>query len=206
MFFFISFLSFFFSISLLSPFFLFTLYSSFSRHGRLTFGLFFFALPNRYSEGIPYLYRSHTFSLLHVSHLLHLPVAVPQPRLNQIRTLRLRWAIRALPYLRRGPSDRVAYREDTAMWERGWAILAGMHGLRDLHVVIVDPSPQDLWERNWLELEERLLAPVSCVTGPRWFELVLPYASCGVEWDMGESRVVLRRPDGRAGQDDDDDV
>ncbi|KAF2126955.1 hypothetical protein P153DRAFT_296995 [Dothidotthia symphoricarpi CBS 119687] len=173
-------------------------------NGRLSRGGLSIAMACRrmYSEAVPYLYRSHAFSLLHMSHLLHLPTAVPQPRLNQIRTLRLRWTIRALPYLRRGPADRVAYREDTAMWERGWAIIASMQGLRDLYVVVVDPSPQDMWESSWVELEEQLLQPVRSVTKPKCFELMLPYASCGVEWEMGSSRVVLRRPDGQEGLED----
>ncbi|CAO2651866.1 Nn.00g001490.m01.CDS01 [Neocucurbitaria sp. VM-36] len=147
-----------------------------------------------YSEAVPHLYRQQVFSLLHITHLLYLPSRVPSQRLDSIRTLRLRWAVRALPYLTRG--GRLAYREDTANWERGWAIIAGMQGLRDLYVVLVDPSPQSLWERNWLELEEQLLAPVKQVTNPGWFELMLPYASCGTDWDMEESRVRLRKPDG----------
>ncbi|KAH7380219.1 hypothetical protein DE146DRAFT_625156 [Phaeosphaeria sp. MPI-PUGE-AT-0046c] len=119
----------------------------------------------------------------------------PQPRLDTIRTLRLRWAIRALPYLRRGPSQRLAYREDTANWEHGWAIIASMAGLRDLYVAIIDPSPQEIWERNWIELEEQLLSPVKMVTSSDWFELLLPFHRCRTDWDMGESRVVLRRPE-----------
>ncbi|KAL6708589.1 hypothetical protein ACN47E_002570 [Coniothyrium glycines] len=147
-----------------------------------------------YSESIAHLYRPHAFSLLHVTHLLYLPTRVPSQRLCQIRTLRLRWAIRALPYLRRGPSNRIAYREDTENWERGWAILAGMTGLRDLYVVLVDPSPQQMWERNWLELEGRLLQPVKEVTKPNRFELVLPYASCRTDWVVSDMRIQLRRP------------
>lgn len=147
-----------------------------------------------YSEAVPHLYRPHHFSLLHITHLLYLPKRLPQPRLNTIRTLRLRWAIRALPYFRRGSS--LAYRDDTKNWERAWAILASMQGLRDLYVVLVDPSPQKMWERSWLVLEEQLLAPVKDVTKPRWFELMLPYSTCGTEWDMGESSVRLRSPEG----------
>ncbi|OAL48931.1 hypothetical protein IQ07DRAFT_588318 [Pyrenochaeta sp. DS3sAY3a] len=154
-----------------------------------------------YSEAVPHLYRAHTFSLLHITHLLYLPTRVPQPRLNTIRVLRLRWAIRALPYLRRGKG--LAYREDTANWERGWAILASMTGLRDLFVVLVDPSPQALWERNWLELEEQLVKPVLKIVRPRWAEVVLPYASCRTEWGAeGESVVRFRRPDGEGEEED----
>ncbi|KAH8724068.1 hypothetical protein GQ44DRAFT_750402 [Phaeosphaeriaceae sp. PMI808] len=148
-----------------------------------------------YSEAVPHLYRPHAFSLLHITHLLYLPTCLPQQRLNSIRTLRLRWAIRALPYLRRGSSHRLAYREDTMSWERGWSILANMNGLRDLYVVLVDPSQQDMWERNWIDLENELLHPVKAVTRPEWFELVLPFARCNIDWNMGESRVVLRRPE-----------
>jgi hypothetical protein len=130
-----------------------------------------------------------------MTHLLYLPTRLPQQRLNSIRTLRVRWAIRALPYLCRGPSQRVAYREDTLNWERGWSIIASMSGLRDLYVAIVDPSPQGMWERNWVELEEQLLRPVKEVTRPTQFELMLPFSSSSTDWDMGGSMVVLRKPE-----------
>jgi hypothetical protein len=73
-----------------------------------------------------------------------------------------------------------------------------MTGLRDLCVVLVDPSPQQIWERNWLELEDRLLESVREVgrIGRRMrAQVVLPYESCGVEWDMGGSCMELRRPE-----------
>lgn len=79
-----------------------------------------------------------------------------------------------------------------------------MTGLRELYVVLADPSPQGMWERNWLELEEQLLKPLTNVTRPERFEVMLPFARCGVDWDMGESRVVLRKPDG--GEDEEEDV
>lgn len=70
-----------------------------------------------------------------------------------------------------------------------------MMGLRILTVVLIDPSAQGIWERNWLELEGQLLEPVKRVTRPREFEVVLPYASCDVEMDMSGCLVRLRRPD-----------
>jgi hypothetical protein len=83
-----------------------------------------------------------------------------------------------------------------------------MQGLRNLYVVLVDPSPQQMWERNWLELEDRLLESVREVgTGGRMreAEVVFPYASCGIDWDMGESCVRLTRPGSRSvGEEDDE--
>lgn len=70
-----------------------------------------------------------------------------------------------------------------------------MAGLRELFVAIVDPSPQEIWERNWIEYEEQLLGPMKKVTAPECFELMLPFERCRTDWDMGESRVVLRRPE-----------
>ncbi|KAG9194847.1 hypothetical protein G6011_04882 [Alternaria panax] len=162
----------------------------------------------RYSEAIPYLYSAHTFSLLHITHLLCLPSSIPQPRLDSIRTLHVRWAIRALPYLRRGPSNRLAYREDTANWERAWRIIAGMHGLRHLQVMLIDPSPQQLWEITWVELEDILLDSVRTVKRPRDAVVILPYPSCRTDWDMGDSTVRLRRPGSGvdAGRDEDGNV
>jgi len=150
------------------------------------------ACRRMYSEAISYLYRAHTFSLLHITHLLYLPASIPQPRLNSIRTLHLRWAIRALPYMSRGPSNRVVYRDDTANWEKAWTIIANMQGLRHLRVILMDPSPQWLWQSEWMELEDMLLDSVRMVTKPRDAIVVLPYPSCRTDWDMGESTVKLR--------------
>ncbi|KAL7778233.1 hypothetical protein CFE70_004910 [Pyrenophora teres f. teres 0-1] len=161
--------------------------------------LFFALLPIElrrivYSEAISHLYRPHIFSLLHITHLLYLPSSLSQPRLNSIRTLHLRWAIRALPYLRRGPANRIAYREDTANWERGWQIIAGMEELRNLFVVLIDPSPQRLWEISWLDLQDLLLESVKDVKRPKEAVVVLPYPSCVTEWDSADSCVTLRSP------------
>lgn len=147
----------------------------------------------RYSECIYFLYAHHDFSLLHATHLLALPKRIPQQRLNAIRHLRLRWQIRALPYLRRGSSTKFAYREDTENWEKGWVILASMTGLKSLIVVLVDPSSQGIWENNWLELESVILEPLKKVRAPN-FEVVLPYQSCDADRDMGYCQVRLRKP------------
>ncbi|KAH9866070.1 hypothetical protein J1614_008634, partial [Plenodomus biglobosus] len=147
-----------------------------------------------YTETTPHLYTPHTFSLLHITHLLYLPTRIPPQRLSSIHTLHLRWAIRALPHLRRGPASRLAYREDTANWERGWNIIAALQGLRCLRVVLADPSPGQVWERGWLALEDVLLEPVKRVCAPECAVVVLPYRRCRVDWDLGASRVVLRRP------------
>ncbi|OCL10824.1 hypothetical protein AOQ84DRAFT_314832 [Glonium stellatum] len=153
-----------------------------------------------YSEAISILYKSHTFSLLHITHLLYLPQRVPAPRLNTIRTLRLRWHIRALPYYRRTYSStntvssksKLAYPEDTQNWIRAWQIIASLSGLRELYVVLIDSAR--LWEEKWLRLEEELLQPVKLVIQPQWFELSLPYSASNVELDMGVSSCRLSKP------------
>lgn len=70
-----------------------------------------------------------------------------------------------------------------------------MAALRDLYVALVDPSPFQTWEGRWLELEGDLLEPVKSVVVPKWAEVWLPYSSCHTDWDMGESRVLLKKPD-----------
>ena len=79
-----------------------------------------------------------------------------------------------------------------------------MQGLRNLYVVLVDPSPQQMWERNWLELEDILLEAVRGVQKPKNAVVVLPYQTCGVDWDMGDSCVRLRRPEDGVVTGDDD--
>jgi hypothetical protein len=79
-----------------------------------------------------------------------------------------------------------------------------MTGLRDLYVVLSDPSPQEMWESSWVQWEEQLLRPVKEVTRPGWFELVLPFASCKTDWDMGQSSVVLRKPESGFVEEEDD--
>lgn len=69
-----------------------------------------------------------------------------------------------------------------------------MQRLRDLRVVVVDSSPGNSWETQWLELEGLLLENVKGVKQTRWFEVMLPYWRCVVERDMGGCGVVLRRP------------
>jgi hypothetical protein len=71
-----------------------------------------------------------------------------------------------------------------------------MQGLRNLYVVLVDPSRDNMWERNWKELEAFLLEPVKEVTRPWKFELMLPYSSCGLTHNMGDSPVRLLKPEG----------
>ncbi|KAF2276811.1 uncharacterized protein EI97DRAFT_433042 [Westerdykella ornata] len=150
-----------------------------------------------YLETMPYLYTPHTFSFLHITHLLHLPSRLPAVRLDSIRTVRLRWTIRTLPFLKRSiSSKRYAYPEDTANWVNGWEILANMQGLRDLFVTLTEVTPwRATWERQWLEMEEKVMAPVMQVVRPTRFVVVLPYESCRVDgWEVGECNVVFRRP------------
>lgn len=68
-----------------------------------------------------------------------------------------------------------------------------MEGLRELYVVISDPSPGGIWESRWIALEERLLGPVSGVVRPRG-EVRLPFEGCGTGWDLGNCKVLLTTP------------
>ena len=90
-------------------------------------------------------------------------------------------------------SNRLAYPEDTANWEKAWDILGSMRGLQDLYVVIVDSSRDGIWEAQWLSLEEKLLEAVKRIRGIKRAEVMLPYPSCSLDWDM-EGKVMLRKP------------
>ncbi|KAF2197640.1 hypothetical protein GQ43DRAFT_466258 [Delitschia confertaspora ATCC 74209] len=127
-----------------------------------------------YTESIPHFYTSHTFSLLHISHLILLSKCLPSPHLNYIRTLRLRWRIRGLPFYRRvNEHNTLAYPEDTAQWLKAWEILKRMEGLRNLHVVLSDP--RGLWKEKWVDVQGEMLEETRDVCLRGRFELVLPY-------------------------------
>lgn len=174
------------------------------RFVRKLFALDANVLP-RYTEAIPFLYKPHTFSLLHLTHLLFLPQRLPVSRLNSIRSLRLRLTIRGLPYYSRQPlsrtsshlktskSAKLAYPEDTTNWTRCWEIIGSMKGLRELYVVLI---AGETWKDKWLSLEEELLAPAKKLEGIRWFEVWLPYEESNVLIDMGETGCRLRKPEG----------
>ncbi|KAH8640463.1 hypothetical protein IG631_03404 [Alternaria alternata] len=80
-----------------------------------------------------------------------------------------------------------------------------MQGLRHLQVMLIDPSPQQLWEANWVELEDILLDSVRVVKRPRDAVVILPYPSCRTDWDMGDSTVRLRVLDNGLGTEGDED-
>jgi hypothetical protein len=80
-----------------------------------------------------------------------------------------------------------------------------MQGLRQLRVVLIDPSPQQIWANVWLDVEDMLLDSVRTVNRPRDAVVVLPYPSCRTDWDMGDSTVRLRIPDDGSGTGDDQD-
>ena len=80
-----------------------------------------------------------------------------------------------------------------------------MQGLRHLQVMLIDPSPQQLWEANWVELEDILLDSVRAVKRPRDAVVILPYPSCRTDWDMGDSTVRLRVRDNGLGTGGDED-
>ncbi|KAF2501941.1 hypothetical protein BU16DRAFT_424012, partial [Lophium mytilinum] len=124
-----------------------------------------------YSEAIEYLYSANTFSLLYSNHLIHLSTLLIPARLNAIRVLRIRWAIRGLPYYVRPSGEHLTFREDTEYWQQSWRALAQMRGLRDLRIRLVDT----VWQNQWLQLESRLMEGVREVKTPRVFEVVLPY-------------------------------
>lgn len=80
-----------------------------------------------------------------------------------------------------------------------------MQGLRHLQVMLIDPSPQQLWEANWVELEDILLDSVREVKRPHDAVVILPYPSCRTDWDMGDSTVRLRVLDNGLGTGGDED-
>lgn len=70
-----------------------------------------------------------------------------------------------------------------------------MCGLREVHIVLSDVSRDAIWENHWRVLEGKLLESVRAVIRPDCFEVVMPYKSCSINWDMRPSMVVLRRPE-----------
>ena len=83
-------------------------------------------------------------------------------------------------------------------WDESWNALSKLTGLRHLRVSLIFRYGQwsDYYEQLWKEREKELLDPIKRITAPRDFVLTLPDRRCSTVMDVGDSRCVLRLPDG----------
>ena len=152
-----------------------------------------------YTEAIPVLYEETTFSILDLESMISLADTILPQRLHAIRTVELGWYF-CIPYpLYTRRFQRAAPPPyDVATWERFWAILADMTGLRNLRVDLVG---------SWIEPltadeEERLLGPATDVKRPQVWDLRVDWEDAGVDWEAQGAPFKLVR-DGRIGKESD---
>lgn len=142
-----------------------------------------------YSEAIEILYSKNTFSMLHLGRLLHFSFTVLPQRMNAIRSLELGWYLNSIYPYDTGctwNSQNPPAPYDKTTWERAWAILAGMDGLRNLRVDLVGrwmaPLP--------LEAELRMLSPATKVVNPRVWDLRLDWPNTGAQFEDAPFRIT----------------
>ncbi|KAF2491401.1 hypothetical protein BU16DRAFT_565103 [Lophium mytilinum] len=125
-----------------------------------------------YSEAIPLLYSTNTFSFIDLDCLRHLSATILPSRFNAIKSLTIEW------YLTWPLYDDFAQRmlfstslyppHDEATWEEIWRIIAGMKGLQRLRV---DLNYFDGFRDN--ECEQKMLAPLRQIKGVKNFTVYL---------------------------------
>lgn len=114
----------------------------------------------RYSEGVEILYTRNLFDLNHIVTLQHLASTVLPERFNQIRSLQLTWDIGTISFV-------------PEAWKTTWSTIAGMKGLKSLHVVLYesgyacDRSPAK---------ENMVLGPMYEVLQTEEFDVEMPSA------------------------------
>jgi hypothetical protein len=134
-----------------------------------------FQWRDRYSEAIPILYSTNTFSFIDLDCLRYLSATILPSRFQAIKKLEIEW------YLTWPLYDDFAQRmlfstslyppHDEATWEEIWRIIAGMAGLQKLRVELnyFDGFRDD-------ECENKMLAPLRQVKGVRDFVVNLGWS------------------------------
>jgi hypothetical protein len=148
-----------------------------------------------YSEAIEYLYSANQFCLStdpdEIATLKHLSWYFLPQRMIQIRDMRVHWPLDSYHFFlspEHGPLSL-----DT--WAPSWEALSRLTGLRRLHINVagrhVDGTPQELWQ----EQGANFIKMARTITAPREFVIILPDRECETDYDVGDSRCVLRLPE-----------
>jgi hypothetical protein len=81
-------------------------------------------------------------------------------------------------------------------WDRSWAALKEMSGLRRLRVVIA--SRNRPWTesnlQHWEVVCPEILSGIRSITAPVDFVVTLPDRGCSTALDVGDSKCVLKLP------------
>ncbi|KAI9800270.1 MAG: hypothetical protein M1833_003384 [Piccolia ochrophora] len=135
-------------------------------------------VQSSYSEAITILYAHTTFDLAGLDSLLFLSSTILPQRLNTIRSIDLFWDFRYLDSPYSDTARPFDFPHDVATWERAWRVLAGMEGLRELKVMLVDND----WTLDRVT-EEKIFQPLRAVTQPTVFEV-------DVRWPASEGLLL----------------
>jgi hypothetical protein len=119
---------------------------------------------------------------------------LPQ-RLIQVQDLHIDWEIDSFYFNHHHgiTADQLQF----AAWEKSWAAILALTGLRKLHVTLWFRwrDMLDCYEEIWKPNQETLLEPVKSVTVPDSFVVVLPDRRCSTGIDMGDSKCSLQLPE-----------
>ncbi|KAH7092043.1 hypothetical protein FB567DRAFT_435680 [Paraphoma chrysanthemicola] len=148
-----------------------------------------------YSEAVEYLYSANQFCLStdrdEIPTLEHLSWYFLPQRLSQIRDMRIHWPLDSYHFFLSPdvfPMPQVA-------WARSWEALSRLTGLQRLHIDVtcrhLHGSPRELWQ----EQGEEFMKMARTIIAPREFVVILSDPECETDYDVGESRCVLRLPE-----------
>jgi hypothetical protein len=89
---------------------------------------------------------------------------------------------------------RVVVQED---WARAWAVLGKMTSLRHLHIIFacnIWNQPEEI-EVLWAPVMTEVLKPIGTITAPSEFTIRLPDWRCSTDFEIGDSKCVVKLPD-----------
>jgi hypothetical protein len=112
--------------------------------------------------------------------------------LTRIRSLSIYWELESTHY-NKVPGAVVP---NQPAWDRSWAALGQMSGLRRLHIVIASRSRPwtDSSLQQWEGVCAGVLSGIRTITAPSDFVVTLPDRGCSTALDVGDSRCVFELP------------
>ncbi len=139
-----------------------------------------------YSEALDIVYSDNIFNTRHLEATISLSLTIPPQRLRSICTLNMSWPL-ASPYPFYTEAN-IAHNyppHDEKTWERAWAVLARMTGLKKLDVCLKAYWAVPLT----VEAERRMLKPAWNVESPRTWNLCVSWPDTGLDINDAPFRI-----------------